>query len=197
MPSKQEKAGMRRKKLAVDWINKLLSPIERGVSSGKDFLEKTKNTMPWLSEHLSDLLSHHIVKPTSEKEKADVSRLLTYTILKRLPHIDESKLQSLLAREDGSFLEALTAGLGIDPIRRRDYTTIKPKKLFKRVLIANRGELSLRVIRACRELGIETVAIYSDQEKDALHVKFADKSYCIGKSKNYLNFRKIVKVAKD
>ena len=125
-----------------------------------------------------------------------MSRLLTSSILKRLPHIDEMKLQGLLSREDGSFLEVLTAGLGLDPLRRREYTTIKQKKLFKRVLIANRGEISLRVIRACRELGIETVAIYSDQERDALHVKFADKSYCIGKSKNYLNFRKIVKVAK-
>lgn len=69
---------------------------------------------------------------------------------------------------------------------------------FNKILIANRGEISVRIIRACRELGISTVAIYSESDKDSLHVKLADESYCIGKSlpkDTYLNINNIINVA--
>ena len=52
--------------------------------------------------------------------------------------------------------------------------------MLKRVLIANRGEIALRVLRACRELGIETVAVYSQADAEALHVQLATQSVCIG-----------------
>src|SRR6187431_242066 len=52
--------------------------------------------------------------------------------------------------------------------------------MFKKVLIANRGEIALRVIRACRELDIQTVAVYSDADRESLHVRFADDDVCIG-----------------
>ncbi|MEY3350055.1 MAG: hypothetical protein RIQ50_166 [Bacteroidota bacterium] len=64
------------------------------------------------------------------------------------------------------------------------------KKSFKKILIANRGEIALRVIRTCKEMGIKTVAVYSTADKDSLHVKFADEAVCIGKpssSDSYLN----------
>jgi len=64
------------------------------------------------------------------------------------------------------------------------------KKSFNKILIANRGEIALRVIRTCKEMGIKTVAVYSTADKDSLHVKFADEAVCIGRpssSDSYLN----------
>ncbi|MBW2974652.1 acetyl-CoA carboxylase biotin carboxylase subunit [Candidatus Woesearchaeota archaeon] len=79
----------------------------------------------------------------------------------------------------------------------REYTKVSEKKLFRKILIANRGEIALRILRACRELGIETVVVYSKQEKNTLAVKFADKKYCIGNSSAaYLDYKKIVDIAK-
>jgi acetyl-CoA carboxylase biotin carboxylase subunit len=70
--------------------------------------------------------------------------------------------------------------------------------VFKKVLIANRGEIALRVIRACRELGIATVAVYSTADSNALHVKFADEAVCIGPPpapKSYLHIPAIISAA--
>jgi acetyl-CoA carboxylase biotin carboxylase subunit len=71
-------------------------------------------------------------------------------------------------------------------------------KLFNKILIANRGEIAIRIIRACKELGIKTVAVYSDVEKDSLHIRLADESVCIGPSsvtQSYLNIPAILSAA--
>jgi acetyl-CoA carboxylase biotin carboxylase subunit len=71
--------------------------------------------------------------------------------------------------------------------------------MFKKVLIANRGEIAVRVIRACHELGIEAVAVYSDVDRDALHVRFADEAYHVGAppaAQSYLVVDRIIEVAK-
>ncbi|MEB1806544.1 MAG: acetyl-CoA carboxylase biotin carboxylase subunit [Bacillaceae bacterium] len=70
--------------------------------------------------------------------------------------------------------------------------------MIKKVLIANRGEIAVRIIRACKELGIETVAVYSEADKESLHVRLADQAFCIGptpSAKSYLNFTNIMSVA--
>lgn len=67
--------------------------------------------------------------------------------------------------------------------------------MFKKILIANRGEIALRIIRTCREMGIKTVAVYSTADRDNLHVRFADEAVCIGppaSSESYLNIPKIM-----
>ncbi|MEZ4937118.1 MAG: acetyl-CoA carboxylase biotin carboxylase subunit [Crocinitomicaceae bacterium] len=70
--------------------------------------------------------------------------------------------------------------------------------MFKKILIANRGEIALRVIRTCKEMGIKTVAVYSTADKDSLHVRFADEAVCIGpppSSESYLQIPKIIAAA--
>ena len=70
--------------------------------------------------------------------------------------------------------------------------------MFSKVLIANRGEIAVRIIRACRELGIQTVAIYSEADAEALHTQLADEAICIGPAKavdSYLNVQEVLSAA--
>ncbi|MGA0870886.1 MAG: biotin carboxylase N-terminal domain-containing protein, partial [Planctomycetota bacterium] len=70
--------------------------------------------------------------------------------------------------------------------------------MFRRILIANRGEIALRIMRACKELGIETVAVYSEADRDLLHLRYADETVCIGPApsgQSYLNIPALIAAA--
>src|SRR5246500_2678883 len=70
--------------------------------------------------------------------------------------------------------------------------------MFKKILIANRGEIAMRVIRTCKEMGIKSVAVYSTADKDSLHVRFADEAVCIGpppSKDSYLKIPNIISAA--
>ena len=70
--------------------------------------------------------------------------------------------------------------------------------MFEKILISNRGEIACRIIRTCRKMGIQTVAVYSDADESALHVKLADESVCIGPAKSsdsYLNIQALISAA--
>ena len=74
------------------------------------------------------------------------------------------------------------------------------RKLFNKILIANRGEIAIRVMRACSELGIATAAVYSDADRSAIHVRYADEAHHIGgaaPAESYLQLERIVQVAHD
>src|ERR1700734_2913877 len=70
--------------------------------------------------------------------------------------------------------------------------------MLRKILIANRGEIALRVLSACKELGVRTVAVYSDADRNSLHVRFADEAICIGPAKSsesYLNIPQVISAA--
>jgi len=190
-----------KRRLMADSLNKILKPMEKAYHFLKSSIIKTKQTSPVVYRYFESLINHHIITPSKSMFKSskleDMSSFITANVMKRLPHVDESQIEEIFSNPmDKSFLEVLTRGFGINKEKEKSYTVLG-KGSFKRILIANRGEIALRIIRACRELGIESVVIYSDEEKDSLAVKFADKSYSIGKSKNYLNVKKIVRIAKQ
>ncbi len=165
----------------------------------RKILLRTKTMYPHFSAVIADMAKRYFItfSEVSNKTMGDMNSLITSRLVRFFPHVDEEQIASMVSENRKgvlSFLDFISQGFGM--FKTKEYSIVERKKLFKRVLVANRGEIALRIIRACRELGIEVVVLYSAEEKESLVVKFADKAVPIGKSKNYLNIKKIVAIAK-
>jgi len=168
----------------------------------KNLAKKTKKSIPFIYSQVESLVRSHIVSLERNKQllhnpdMEGIADIITKKVIGGLPHLDERRLNEVIKNKSSkSFLDLLTRGLGSDS-SDKEYSILGDKPLFKRILIANRGEIALRIIRACMELNIESVVIYSKVDKDSLAVKFANKAYNIGSNDGYLNIKKILKIAK-
>ena len=184
-------------------LNKLLVSLDLGYRFTKNLARKTKKAIPYVYNPIESLAKTHIVSFGRNKEFLDnpdmegIADVITKQVVGRLPNLDNKRLNEVIKdKSSKSFLNLLTRGLGSTVDSEKDYSVLSDEKKFKSILIANRGEIALRIIRACRELGIKAVVIYSKVDKNSLAVKFADKAYCIGSNDSYLDIKKIIKIAK-
>jgi len=179
-------------------LNKALTPLANTYRGSRKLVKGFKKKAPLIYNEIDSVIKSHLVS-LEKKKPNDVKMgdLITSSIMKKLPNIDEGNLKKIVSdKKSKSFLNLLANSFGAATEREKDYTVLGKEKLFKKVLIANRGEIALRVIRACRELGISAEIVYATPDKDSLAVKFADKAYCIGANTNYLDIKKIVEIAK-
>jgi len=190
-------------KRIANTVNKLLIPVARSYRFVKGLAKKTHDKMPYVYNEVEKIIKSHMI--TLEKDEKlmhnpDINGfgdLIAKNLAKKLPNLKEKQINKIIKdKSSESFLDMLAKGL-TNVEEEKEYTKVSKEKLFKRVLIANRGEIALRILRACRELGIKTIIIYSNQDKNTLAVRFADKKYNIGgSSKAYLDYKKIIKIAK-
>ncbi len=198
---KSNRLGIR--KNIVLSLNKYMVPVEYSYKILKSAFGKIKKSAPLVYNEIESLIKSNIVHVDKRRRifrKTDLAGFgdtITSSLIKKLPHIDERELKKIVgSRSSQTFIDMLAKGLSAGSLIEKDYTILAKEKKLKRVLIANRGEIALRVIRACRELGIETVLVYSKPDKNTLAVKFADKAYYIGASISYLDINKIISIAK-
>ncbi len=192
-----------KRKRLIQLVNKLLIPIEKVYGLLKKAAKKTQDVMPYVYREIERIIKSHLItlekdeKPMHNLNINDFGDLIAKNLAKKLPNLKEKQINKIINEKSSeSFLDTLAKGL-TDIEEEKEYTKVSKERLFKRVLIANRGEIALRIIRACRELGIKTAIIYTKQDKSTLAVKFADNKYYIGKSaKSYLDYKKIIKIAK-
>ena len=199
--NKNTKSSMKSK--LISSLNKSLVPVEYSYMTFKKIFNKIKKAAPLVYEELEGLIKNNIVSIDRRRKvfkKADLAELgdtITSSLVRKLPSISEMELKKIVSnRSSQTFIDVLAKGLSVSSFSEKEYTILSKEKKFKSVLIANRGEIALRVIRACRELGIETVLVYSRLDKDTLAVKFADKTYCMGPATSYLDIKKIIGIAK-
>jgi D-alanine-D-alanine ligase-like ATP-grasp enzyme len=189
------------KKRIANSINKFLVPVARSYRFVRGLARKTHDKVPYIYHEIEGIVKSHLIVLEKDKElmhNPDINgfgELIAKNLAKKLPNLKEKQVNKIIKdKSSESFLNMFARGL-TDVEEEREYTKVDKKVLFKGVLIANRGEIALRIIRACRELGIKTAIIYSKQDKDTLAVRFADKKYSIG-AKGYLDYKKIINIAK-
>jgi acetyl-CoA carboxylase biotin carboxylase subunit len=198
---KNKESGIKNK--LVSSLNIALKPAEYSYNAFKRTFNKLKKAAPLVYEEVEALIKSNIVsidkkRKTSKKNYlAEIADTITSSLIRKIPSIDQRELKKIVSSKSSqTFIDMLSKGLSVSSFSEKEYTILSKEKKFQKVLIANRGEIALRVIRACRELGIKTVLIYSKQDKNTLAVKFADKACYIGPGVSYLDINKIISIAK-
>jgi len=199
----RRKNGFGVKKRLVSVLNKSLVPAEYSYKVLKKVFKHAKRAAPLVYGEIEGLVKSNIISVDKRKKifkKTDIAELgdtITSSLIGKIPNINQTELKRIVgSKSSQTFIDMLAKGLSVGTFSEKEYTILSKEKKFKRVLIANRGEIALRVIRACRELGIETVLVYSKPDKDTLAVKFADKASYIGPAVSYLDINKIISIAK-
>ena len=192
-----------KQKKVAKLVDQLLTPAANSYRFLRKLVKKSKDKMPYVYQEIERLIKSHLItvekdqKLLNDQDLNGFGDIITKNFAKKLPNIKEKQINKIIKdKSSESFLNRFAKGL-TDAEEEKEYTQVSKEKLFKRVLIANRGEIALRILRGCRELGIKTAIIYTKQDKNTLAVKFADKSYFIGNNpQDYLNYEKIIKIAK-
>jgi len=181
-------------------LNKSLIPLEYYYTKLKGLAKHVKKAAPLVYGEVESLIKSNIVtvekkgKFFKKSSLAKFGETITSNLVRKIPNMDEKELMRIVRhKKSQTFIDMLAKGLSTG---EKEYAILPKEKKFSRVLIANRGEIALRIIRACRELGIQTVLVYSNADKNTLPLKFADMSYCLGPAVSYLDIRKIIGVAK-
>ena len=203
MATKNNGAKSRLKKALAVALNRILIPAEHSYHTAKGVARHIKKAAPLVYHEVERLIKTNLIsldkakKAFRKKTIAEIGDTITSSLIGKLHNIDQKELGKIVkSRTSQSFIDMLAKGLSVGNINEKEYTVLETGKKFRKVLIANRGEIALRVIRACRELGIESALVYSKHDKDTLAVKFADKAYYIGAGSSYLDVKKIISIAR-
>jgi len=203
MGKSKNKVRLSLKNRLISSLNKSLGPVESSYKALGRVFNKMKKAAPLVYDEVEALVKSNVVSIDKRKKifkktyLAELGDTITSNLIRKIPSIDQRELKKIVSnRSSQTFIDMLAKGLSVSSFTEKEYTILAKEKKFKRVLIANRGEIALRVIRACRELGIETVLVYSKPDKDTLAVKFADKACYIGPAVSYLDITKIISIAK-
>ena len=203
MGKRKNKVRLSLKNRLILSLNKSLGPVESSYKALGRVFNKMKKVAPLVYDEVETLVKSNVVSIDKRKKifkktyLAELGDTITSNLIRKIPSIDQRELKKIVSnRSSQTFIDMLAKGLSVSSFTEKEYTILAKEKKFKRVLIANRGEIALRVIRACRELGIETVLVYSKLDKDTLAVKFADKACYIGPAVSYLDINKIINIAK-
>ena len=203
MAEKNKGIKDRMKKALAAAINKALIPAEHSYRAVKRSAVHIKKTAPSVYHEIERLIKTNLISLDKarnafrKKTIVEIGDTITSSLIGKLHNIDQKELGKIVkSRTSQSFIDMLAKGLSVGNVNEKEYTVLEKEKKFKKVLIANRGEIALRVIRACRELGIESALVYSKHDKDTLAAKFADKAYYIGAGSSYLDIKKIISIAR-